>query len=338
MSAPSSIVTDGTAFVFHGVQYKYPVSRNGQDPAFILDELSLTAPKGHIISVLGSNGSGKSTLGKLLAGLISPTKGCITLGNATPGSQSARWQIGYVPQELTLDHDQKGSELLELFCQLENVSIGSPHVAHLIKEFKLASHLANPVRMCSGGTKRKLQLVLALLKTPELLIIDEGLQQLDVESKEVFWAIAHHRSRVKQTTILISHDWDESELKSDDILLLHKGHIIGKNSPSELVATLGHWRWKAKFLSPCPHPEALREILKKSDDFRIIALDHMGVDIEMRPAYVPDDKTLLTLFQSKGLILTSYQRCRPNLLSAYEHLTGASRQPDNKPQRNRRHD
>ncbi len=336
MSEALSIVTDSTAFELSAVQYQYPVSRGRQVRPLALDELSLTVPKGQIVSILGANGSGKSTLGKLLVGLISPTKGRITIAGLSPGSKGARWQIGYVPQELTLDPDQKGEELLALFCRLEKVSASSPHVVQLIQDLKLGDHLLKPLKTCSGGIKRKLQLVLSLLRTPDLLIIDEGLQQLDVESREVFWRIAHRRSSLKQTTILISHDWDESELKSDAIVLLHQGHLIRKSSPSELVKSLGHWRWKAKFLSPPPQLEVLRQTLKECHDLRVIALDPTGIDIEMRQTLLLDDETLLALFRSKGVELTFYQRCRPNLISAYEHLTGAVRQTGQNSQKNRR--
>ena len=190
----------------------------------VLRGIHLTVARGRVTAVLGPNGAGKSTLIKCVLGLVSPDKGDVSIdGRSILGCPQARSRIGYMPQTPRLPENLTGADLLALLRRLR--SPGAATTEALVDLFELGPELGKPLRTLSGGTRQKVNAVLAFLFQPELLILDEPTAGLDpVASSTLKDAILVERS-AGRTTIVTSHILSELEELADDVVFLLEGRV-----------------------------------------------------------------------------------------------------------------
>ncbi len=198
----------------------------------VLKGLDLTIEPGRIYAILGPNGSGKTTLIKSILGMVLPDKGKIeVLGKPIEKGWKYRKQIDYLPQIANFPGNLKVRELIKMIKDLRNDK-GNEEL--LITTFSLQPHLDKKLSNLSGGTKQKVNLVLAFMFNSQLLILDEPNTGLDpnalIKLKELI-----SKERAKGKTLLItSHVMQFVEEVADEIVYLLEGKIYFKGTIAAL--------------------------------------------------------------------------------------------------------
>ena len=198
----------------------------------VLNGVNLEIKEGGIFAVLGPNGSGKTTMIKSILGMVIPNKGTISvLGKSIKKSCAYRNQIDYLPQIANFPGNLKVNELITMIKDLRGKATNDEA---LIKMFKLESFLDKKLGNLSGGTKQKVNIVLAFMFDSPLIILDEPTSGLDpvslIRLKDLIQA-----EKAKGKTILItSHIMSFVEEVSDEIVFLLEGEIYFKGTINEL--------------------------------------------------------------------------------------------------------
>jgi Cu-processing system ATP-binding protein len=194
----------------------------------VLRGVDLDVRPGRVTAVLGPNGAGKTTLIKIFLGLARPDGGEVRFDGAPLGDDpSARARIGYMPQIARFPENLSGEELLAMLRDLRGG--GSTLDEELIDRFGLGDHLAKPLRTLSGGTRQKVNAVMAFLFDPDLLILDEPTAGLDPVSSSILKDKILGARAAGKTLILTSHVMSELEELADDVAFLLDGkvHFVG---------------------------------------------------------------------------------------------------------------
>lgn len=188
----------------------------------ILDSLSFSIHPGEIVGVVGENGAGKSTLLKMLATLLKPTSGKVSLQGYPYNTnvKKIRKLIGYVPQEIAIWDEFTVEENMTFFEKLSPVNKTKDELHQICLDMKLDKwHI--PVKKLSGGMKRKLNMAISLIHDPEVLFLDEPTVGIDLKSKSEISTYLHNLAKTKNVIILFtSHDMDEIINLCDRILCI----------------------------------------------------------------------------------------------------------------------
>jgi ABC-type multidrug transport system ATPase subunit len=177
----------------------------------VLCGLDFAAAAGEIVAVLGENGGGKSTLLRVLAGATKPDHGAVTVAGS----------VGFCPQECILYPYLTPLEHFELFGAASRIDARA-RGAELLDTFGFARHRKTVVEELSGGTRQKLNLALALLADPPLLLLDEPYNGFDVETYHCFLAWAGEAKRAGKCIVVVTHIAFDRE-RFDRILTLREG-------------------------------------------------------------------------------------------------------------------
>ena len=184
--------------------------------------VDLNVAAGEFVAVLGPNGSGKSTLLRVLLGLT-PARGAVQVLGARPGRQNSR--IGYVPQRRAFDPGLRIRGIDIVALGLDGARWGTPlpwltrlvaprraadrrrHIENVIELVGATDYARRPIGRCSGGEQQRLLIAQALLRRPELLLLDEPLESLDVPSQAGISALVRDICRKeKVAVIMVAHD------------------------------------------------------------------------------------------------------------------------------------
>ena len=208
-----------------------------------LNDLSLDLARGQFCALLGPNGAGKSTLFQLLAGLFVPEQGQITIDGLSlrdkPSACLSR--IGVVFQQQSLDLDLSVLRNLRFHADLHGLPrrLAAERIESEAARLGLSASLRRPVRELSGGNRRKVELVRALLHRPALLLMDEATVGLDPQSRQDLLRAVREEVDTRGCCVLWATHWVEEALQADRVLLLHQGRLIADGSPDEVTAALG---------------------------------------------------------------------------------------------------
>lgn len=208
-----------------------------------VDKLSFAVEEGEIFGLLGPNGAGKSTTLMMLCGLLRSDAGSIRIFGLDAGrsSNEIRSRIGVAPQDIALFPALTAYENLAYFCRmygLKGSDIG-PAVRGFLKEFGLLDKASVRVLHYSGGMKRRLNLIAALLHRPRLLILDEPTSGVDVQSRTMILEYMR-RLRSEGVTILYSsHLLGEAEEICSQFAIIDEGRLIAGGTLSQMLAVNG---------------------------------------------------------------------------------------------------
>jgi ABC-type multidrug transport system ATPase subunit len=211
------------------------------DEVEALRSLSFSVNKGGIFGIIGADGAGKTTLLRICATLIQPDKGtAYILGKSVTRSvQSIRQLIGYMPQRFSLYQDLTVQENIAFFADVFGISGKQRTIAirQLLGFANLDRFQKRRAAELSGGMKQKLALCCALIHKPELLLLDEPTTGVDPVSRNEFREILLELKH-QGTTIVISTPYMDEADTCDDLLILHKGDILKKGTPEDLLSQL----------------------------------------------------------------------------------------------------
>ncbi len=208
-----------------------------------VDHVTFTIPEGEIFGFLGSNGCGKSTTMKMLTGLLQPTEGRSKLFGETleNNDMAARQNIGYMSQAFSLYTELTVRQNLDLHAKLYHIPAASrpARVQEVLEEFALTTVADNLPDGLPLGIRQRLQLAVATIHEPRILILDEPTSGVDPLARDAFWRKLVSLSRDKGVTIFIStHFMNEAE-RCDRISLMHSGRVLDVGTPQELTARRG---------------------------------------------------------------------------------------------------
>ncbi len=204
----------------------------------VLRELDAQIQENKITAIVGHNGSGKTTLIKCLLGLDKYDGGDIFINNfKLDGDWGYRNQIGYMPQIARFPENLTASEIISMISDLRAGPVTTAD--DLINYFRLSDEMEKPLKTLSGGTRQKVNAVLAFMFNPDLLILDEPTAGLDPISSSLLKDRIHAEKEGGKTIIITSHIMSEIQELADTILYLLDGKIFFEGPVDELIEQTG---------------------------------------------------------------------------------------------------
>ncbi|HEX9909002.1 MAG TPA: ABC transporter ATP-binding protein [Thermoplasmata archaeon] len=203
-----------------------------------VDGVSFSIPSGVVFSLLGPNGAGKTTVVEILEGLRTPTSGTALIfgTDASKDYAKLRDRVGILPQNFEPFDMLKPSEAIEYWASLYDMRIAKKEVKELLESVGLYERRNSMSKKLSGGEKRKLGIALSLVNNPELLFLDEPTTGLDPKARRDLWKLIDGIRGRGTTVVLTTHYLDEAEKLADDVAIMHKGKIIVRGKPADLVS------------------------------------------------------------------------------------------------------
>jgi ABC-2 type transport system ATP-binding protein len=218
-----------------------------------LNALSLGVARGGFIVLLGPNGAGKSTLFQVLTGLFAADTGDVEVAGVSMrgDAPSALAHIGVVFQQQSLDLDLSVSQNLQFHADLQGLPrrVAAERIDFDAARFGLHADLGRRVRELSGGNRRKVELLRALLHRPALLLMDEATAGLDPKSRRDLIDGLRQEVRERGLTVLwATHLVSEAE-GADRVLVLDRGELLADGTPADVTAALGGPTLEAAFIN-----------------------------------------------------------------------------------------
>ena len=284
-----------------------------------LDDVSLSLHKGEFFGLLGPNGAGKTTLMSLVAGIRPADGGEIFLQGEKfqPNRIEQRLQLGFVPQALALYDELSGEENLRLFGRLYGLS-GSL-LRERVEEALLAAQLQDrrrdQVQTYSGGMRRRLNVVAAILHRPKLLLCDEPTVGVDPQSRNAIFEFVQKLNAEGMTIVYSTHYMEEATRLCSRIGIIDHGKLLALGTLDELLVKL-------------PFAEQIRIVRNEAVTAQLGALAKFGEIAETEDAFVLTARDGLRLsdffaaVEELGLSYRYFSVTRPTLENVFLHLTG----------------
>ncbi|NDU86363.1 MAG: ABC transporter ATP-binding protein [Ferrovum sp.] len=216
--------------------------RIGERVVKAVDQVTASATSGAITGLIGPDGAGKTTLMRLIAGLLRPDSGHITLFDIDVGKNpmAAQARLGYMPQRFGLYDELSVQENLDLYADLQGVPIAlrAERYAELLHMTGLGPFTARMAGHLSGGMKQKLGLACTLVHPPELLLLDEPTVGVDPVSRRELWHIIEDLTHSTQMTVLFSTSYLDEAERCDSVWLIHEGQLLGSGPPASFTAEM----------------------------------------------------------------------------------------------------
>jgi ABC-2 type transport system ATP-binding protein len=205
-----------------------------------LDGVSLAAEHGSLTALVGPDGAGKTTLIRLAAGLIPPDAGSLqVLGREVAREpQEVQDRIGYMPQRFGLYEDLSVQENLDLYADLHGVGAAerAERYPRLMQMTALGPFTRRLAGKLSGGMKQKLGLACTLVRSPELLLLDEPTVGVDPLSRRELWEIILHLVHQEGLSVLVSTSYLDEAARCGHAVVLHAGRVLAQGPPGEITA------------------------------------------------------------------------------------------------------
>jgi ABC-2 type transport system ATP-binding protein len=208
-----------------------------------VDELSFQVRHGEVFGLLGPNGAGKSTLIRMLTTLLLPTSGTARVNNfdVVRAANKVRQTIGVIPQAMTSDLDLSAEENMNVFAKLYGIPREKRRriVPELLAAVDLQPWADKPVKMFSGGMRRRLEIARGLVHEPRTFFLDEPTTGLDPVSRVAVWEMLQELKGERDLTILLTtHYMDEADKLCDRIAIVDHGKLVALDSPLKLKASI----------------------------------------------------------------------------------------------------
>ncbi|GAA2660650.1 MULTISPECIES: ABC transporter ATP-binding protein [Actinosynnema] len=217
------------------------------------DRISLTVARGEFFGLLGSNGAGKSTLIKQMVGLLRSDSGAVRfLGRPVPGNQVfVGTRLGYMPQSAFALNNLTVAEAVYYTAHLRGVPAREARRQRdeLVERLELGPLRDKVARQLSGGERRLLQLAVAVVSDPPVLILDEPTNELDPARRRQVWALLREANRERgRTIVLITHNALEAEQVIERVGIMSGGRMVALGRPGELKSRVaGSFRLDVTF-------------------------------------------------------------------------------------------
>lgn len=302
----------------------FKAEQKGLDDVQALQGINMQIKAGQLTALVGPDGAGKTTFLRLIAGLYKPTAGILeVLGmDVAKDPQSVQDRISYMPQKFGLYEDLSIQENLDLYADLHGVpmDVRKERFARLLKITDLARFTERPAGKLSGGMKQKLGLACTLVRSPELLLLDEPSVGVDPLSRRDLWIIIEQLVREDNLSVILSTAYMDEAERCHQVYVMLDGQVLKQGTPDELTAQAQRQTWQVK---PSPDMKArvlqahlldnqhyIADAVPKGDVVRFITrteslilpvdLLPKGVVAEQRPAEL-EDAFMLLLHEAKHI-------------------------------------
>jgi len=256
--------------VLRATEIRKSFQRESGETVKALDGVSLEVVDGSLTALVGPDGAGKTTLIRLAAGLMSADSGEVkVLGfDVSADTQEVQERIGYMPQKFGLYEDLSVQENLDLYADLHGVSVEERRERYprLMAMTALGPFTGRLAGRLSGGMKQKLGLACTLVRSPELLLLDEPTVGVDPLSRRELWEIIHQLVNEQGLTVLLSTSYLDEAERCGHVVVLHEGKVLAQGNPSD-VSGLAQGR---TFIAEPPAG-------RKAGGFQARLLDHPGI-------------------------------------------------------------
>lgn len=208
-----------------------------------VNALSFKVEHGEVFGLLGPNGAGKSTLIRMLTTLVPPTSGTARIDgfDVVREANEVRQCIGVIPQAMTSDLDLSAEENMSIFAKLYGLprEKRKDSIRELLKAVDLEQWADKPVKMFSGGMRRRLEIARGLVHEPKIFFLDEPTTGLDPVSRVSVWEMLTRLKSQRDLTILLTtHYMDEADKLCDRIAIIDHGKLVALDSPLKLKASV----------------------------------------------------------------------------------------------------
>jgi ABC-2 type transport system ATP-binding protein len=285
--------------------------------------VSFAVQPGEIFSLLGPNGAGKSTTISMLAGLLRPDQGSASiLGHSVVDDPAgAKAVIGVVPQEIALYEDLTARENLEFWGKMYGLR-GAPlqqRVDEVLALVELSDRQKDRVGKFSGGMKRRINIAVALLHRPPVLILDEPTVGIDPQSRRHILDGVLNFNRQGTTVLYTTHYMEEAQELSHHIAIMDHGQIIALGTHDELVQIVGE-QDRIDFQWDAPPAGLLEQWGALEGVDQVTATDGaVSVLVDDSNVVLP---RLFAAATTAGVHISSVTIREPNLETVFLHLTG----------------
>jgi ABC-2 type transport system ATP-binding protein len=268
-----------------------------------LDGISFQVRPGRVTGLIGPDGAGKTTVMRLVAGLLSPDSGKISvLGfDATRESLAVQEAIGYMPQRFGLYEDLSVGENLELYADLQGVPVVARQNRYheLMRLTGLGPFTDRLAGKLSGGMKQKLGLACTLVRAPELLLLDEPTVGVDPVSRRELWSIVYHLVQEQGMSVLLSTAYLDEAERCDAVILLHRGRVLGQGTPHSFSEQMVGRTYVVS--APTLRNRALQALLQRAPGVVDAVIQGGHVRLVMASAVAPDPGVLLPEIETVAL-------------------------------------
>jgi ABC-2 type transport system ATP-binding protein len=290
---------------------------------YAVQGISFDVGAGEIFSLLGPNGAGKSTVISMLSCLLEPTQGeAWVMGRSILREPMAvKAAIGVVPQEIALYEDLSARENLNFWGKMYDLRGAAlrQRVDEVLEVVGLTERQKGRVEKFSGGMKRRLNIGIALLHRPQVIIMDEPTVGIDPQSRRNILDSVKDLNRQGMTVLYTTHYMEEAQELSDRIAIMDRGHLIAHGAHEELVKIVGELDRIDLTLNA--ESERVLESWRATEGVHQVSAENGTL------ALLVDDSNLVLprLFElatQAGVRITSLEIQEPNLETVFLHLTG----------------
>lgn len=263
----------------------------------VIEHLNLEVEEGKLLAYIGTNGAGKSTTMKMLTGLLKPTSGEIEL--------AADLKIGMVFQESVLDEELTVLDNLKSRQALYRKQ-DKAWLEKLIQLTGLDAFLNQTYGTLSGGQRRRVDIVRALLNKPNLLFLDEPTTGLDIQTRRAIWEILHRLQREENLTIFLTTHYLEEAENADMTYIIDHGKVLAKGSAKELKET-----YSKPYL-----------LVETSDVAAFSDLDCKRLGDGRLKIIVEDSAKALAILSDKRTVINDFDYVKANINDVFLNITG----------------
>lgn len=286
-----------------------------------VDDVSFHVAPSETYGLLGPNGAGKTTTISMAVGLLRAGAGTIMLDGEPmhPGARDVKARVGYVPQEIALYPDLTGRENLAFFARLHRLQDVGARIGQVLEVTGLGDRADDRVDEYSGGMKRRLNIGVALLHEPRLLVLDEPTVGVDPQSRDAILAAVEALAGGGVSVLYTTHYMEEAERLCDRVGIMDHGQLVAEGTRRELVAIVG--QRDRVTLTVDGDADQVAAALARDPDVAAATATSGGVDLHVAGAgaRLPE---LLAVATRDGATVTGVTVTEPDLESVFLHLTG----------------
>ena len=277
---------------------------------------------GGIVGLLGPNGAGKSTLMKLMAGLLTPSRGSLTVFGADPfGDVAVRRRIGYAPEHEKTWDELTALELVTVMARLAGLpgDRAGKAAETAIDAMGMTDAMHRRVRGFSKGMRQRTKLATAIAHDPDFLLLDEPLTGVDPIARIDIIARIRALAGAGKTIVVSSHVPYEIEALTSEIVVIYRGQVLAEGNVYEIRKLIDQHPHRIRI--ECDQPRVVAASLAMADHVARIVFERQGVLIETRDPDRCYDQIAATVLDS-GVHVSALSSPDNNLGAVFEYLTG----------------
>ena len=287
----------------------------------VLDGLQFEVKRGSIFALLGENGAGKTTTVRILSTLIQADSGTATIAgyDTYRQSESVKQKISLTGQYAAVDELLTGEENLMMMGRLNHLNrhIVKNRTTKLLEQFELTNAAKKQVKTYSGGMRRRLDIAISLLVSPEVIFLDEPTTGLDPRSRKNMWNLIQRLAKNGVTIFLTTQYLEEADQLADKIAVIAGGKIVEEGKAEELKSMIGDEKIELTF----DDLDAFQQALKLSQG----QANESGRSISIRTGSIESLRQLLNTLHEHGIEPSSINFRKPTLDDVFMDLTSRNK-------------